>query len=186
LLFIIFIIYLVLTVNSALKYRNAHPNDVSAETAECYKALPWWKSILSTVGGATLIILGGNLSVNAATDIARQLGISEAVIGLTVVAIGTSLPELVTSVVAAGKGNSDIALGNIIGSNIFNIALILGTTALVLPINVSANTRIDQLILLGITLLLAFFAKTSKKIGRIEGSIFLLIYVAYTVYLFVR
>ena len=107
-------------------------------------------------------------------------------IGLTVVALGTSLPELVTSVVAAKKGNSDIALGNIIGSNIFNILLILGTTALVLPINVSFASLIDQLLLLVISVLLAITAGTARKIGRIEGAIFLALYIAYTAYLLLR
>jgi len=112
---ILFIGYIVLNVKAALDYRKAN---AGADEGEEIKESPWWKSILLTVGGAALIIVGGDLSVDGAVAIAKQLGISEAVIGLTIVALGTSLPELVTSVVAAKKGNSDIALGNIVGSNI--------------------------------------------------------------------
>lgn len=106
----IFICYITMTVKSAINYRKNGDN----VTEDSIKILPWWKSILFTVGGAIVIIIGGNISVDSATEIARQLGISEAIIGLTVVALGTSLPELVTSVVAARKGNSDIAHGNIV------------------------------------------------------------------------
>lgn len=184
-LLLLFTGYLILTVIRAMEYRKVHPSDTTSESRS-YKTLPLWKSIPYTVGGAAVILLGGRLSVSGASDIARQLGISEAVIGLTVVAIGTSLPELVTSAVSARKGNGDIALGNIIGSNIFNVLLILGATALVLPIPISPDTLIDQWILLGISLLLAFFAKTAKRLGRIEGAILLSLYVAYTAYLFIR
>ena len=182
---LVFIGYLTLTVVSALDYRKKHKNEI-LEEEETIKVLPWWKSILFTVGGAAVIILGGNLSVNAATDIARQLGISEAVIGLTVVALGTSLPELVTSVVAAKKGNSDIAIGNIVGSNIFNVLLILGTTVTILPINVTFDSFIDQLVLLGISIYLTIITFTGRKVNRLEGASFLLIYIAYTAYLFLR
>ena len=148
--------------------------------------LPWWKSILFTVGGAIVIIIGGNLSVDSATEIARQLGISEAIIGLTIVALGTSLPELVTSVVAARKGNSDIALGNIVGSNIFNVLLILGTTSVIKPFAVSQNSIIDMIILLGVTSYLIVASATGKKISRAEGASFLALYCLYAVYIFMR
>lgn len=126
------------------------------------------------------------MSVSGATDIAHQLGISEAIIGLTVVALGTSLPELVTSVVAARKGNSDIALGNIVGSNIFNVLLILGTTATIKPFAVTTESLIDQIILLGITVYLFVVSLMGKKITRLKGVSFLLLYVAYAVYIFMR
>lgn len=184
-----FIGYIALTVREALAYRKQQaslPEGAADAAGESYKVYPWWKSILFTVGGAGMIIVGGNLSVNAATDIAHQLGISEAVIGLTVVALGTSLPELVTSVVAAKKGNSDIALGNIVGSNIFNVLFILGTTVVILPINISLDAFIDQIVLLGTSIWLAVCAKTGKRLSRLEGVSFLLLYVGYAAYLFVR
>ena len=178
----IFICYITMTVKSAINYRKNGDNI----TEDSIKMLPWWTSILFTVGGAIVIIIGGNISVDSATEIARQLGISEAIIGLTVVALGTSLPELVTSVVAARKGNSDIALGNIVGSNIFNVLLILGTTSVIKPFAVSQNSIIDMIILLGVTSYLIVASATGKKISRAEGASFLALYCLYTVYIFMR
>ena len=183
-LIVLFITYIALTVRSALRFRKNNPT--TAAESEEIKSSSWLQSIIYTVCGAVMIILGGNFSVDAATDIAHQLGVSEAVIGLTIVALGTSLPELVTSVVAAKKGNSDIALGNIVGSNIFNILFILGTTTVILPIHVDAHALIDQIILLGVTIVLAITAFTGKKLSRIEGATYLLLYVGYAVYLFLR
>lgn len=179
----VFAFYLFLTVRSALAYRKSGAPE---EESGNIKVLPWWRSILYTVGGAVVIIIGGKLSVNSATDIARQLNISEAIIGLTVVALGTSLPELVTSVVAARKGNSDIALGNIVGSNIFNVLLILGVTSVIKPFNVTMDSLIDQIILLGITVYLLIMSFAGNKITRLKGVSFLIIYVAYAVYIFMR
>jgi len=175
----IFALYLFLTVRAAIAYRKSG----AAEGESKIKILPWWQSILYTIGGAAVIVLGGNLSVEAAKKIAAACGISEAIIGLTVVALGTSLPELVTSVVAAKKGSSDIALGNIVGSNIFNVLLILGATSIIKPINVASNSIIDMLILLGITIYLFIVCVTTKKINRVVGVSFLALYVGYTVYL---
>ena len=182
----LFIGYIALTVRSALAYRNITlpEGEAPAEENEA-KDLPWWLCALFTVGGAALIVLGGNFSVDGATAIAQQWGVSEAVIGLTVVALGTSLPELVTSVVAARKGNSDIALGNIVGSNIFNVLFILGTTVLVLPFEVAASGLVDQLVLLGVSALLMITAYTGKKLSRIEGAAYLAIYAAYLSYLLI-
>ena len=178
----LFIGYIALTVRQALRYRRENP----AEEGEEAKTMPLWKSLLFTVSGAVLIVLGGNFAVDAATEIAHALGISEAVIGLTVVALGTSLPELVTSVVAAKKGNSDIALGNIVGSNIFNVLFILGTTVIIRPITADLFNLIDQLVLLVISVYLAITAYTGKKLSRLEGLSYLLLYVGYATYLFVR
>lgn len=188
-LVLLFIGYILLAIRSALRFRKEQAlKDATLEVkpaeSEDLRVFPWWKSILFTLGGGILIIIGGNLSVEGATDIAHQLGISEAVIGLTVVALGTSLPELVTSVVAARKGNSDIALGNIVGSNIFNVLFILGTTIVVLPINVTMSNFIDQLVLLATSIILAITAYTGKKLTRVEGVVYLLLYVAYACYLF--
>lgn len=182
---ILFIIYIMLNVKAALDYRRSGKADEVNE-GEAVKEFPWWKSILFTLGGGAMIVVGGNLSVNGATDIAHQLGISEAVIGLTVVALGTSLPELVTSMVAAKKGNSDIALGNIVGSNIFNVLFILGTTVLIRPVSVDMNNIIDQLVLLVISVVLAITARTGKKITRLEGASYIVLYVGYAVFLFFR
>ena len=178
---ILFIGYIALNVKAALDYRKANAD---ASSDEEIKESSWLKSILFTVGGAALIIVGGDVSVDSAVAIAQQLGISEAVIGLTIIALGTSLPELVTSVVAAKKGNSDIALGNIVGSNIFNALFILGTTAIIKPVNMAFSNVIDQLVLIVVSVVLAVFARTGKKLTRIEGMTFVLMYVAYAAYLF--
>jgi cation:H+ antiporter len=136
--------------------------------------------------GFVALIKGADLFVDGSSSLAAIFKVPSVIIGLTIVALGTSLPELVTSVVAAKKGNSDIALGNIVGSNIFNILFILGTTTVILPINVDAHALIDQIILLGVTITLAITAFTGKKLSRIEGATYLLLYVGYAVYLFLR
>ena len=179
---ILFIGYIVMNVKAALDYRK---KNAGVDDGEEIKESSWWKSILFTVGGAALIIVGGDLSVDGAVAIAKQLGISEAVIGLTVIALGTSLPELVTSVVAAKKGSSDIALGNIVGSNIFNALLILGTTAIIKPIAVPFKSVIDLMILLGVSIYLAITARTGKKISRLEGATYVAFYAIYLTYLFI-
>ena len=181
----LFAFYIFLTVKAALDYRKKHADDPDADGDEV-KEFPMWKSLLYTVLGGAVVVIGGRISVDAATDIAHQIGLSEAVIGLTVVALGTSLPELVTSVVAARKGNSDIALGNIVGSNIFNVLLILGTTSVIKPVPVAFSSIIDLFINLGVTVYLAIAAWTGKKLSRLEGASFLVLYVVYTVYLFMR
>lgn len=177
---VIFAFYIFLAVRAAIAYRKSGAGDGESKI----KVLPWWQSILYTIGGAAVIVLGGNLSVEAAKKIAAACGISEAIIGLTVVALGTSLPELVTSVIAAKKGSSDIALGNIVGSNIFNILFILGTTAVIKPVPVPQNGYVDMLFLLGITVLLFIICVATKKINRIAGGTFAALYVAYATYLF--
>lgn len=189
----LFITYIVLNVRDALKYRREQALEIptvlsdngAADESEI-KQLPLWKSILFAIGGAALIVVGATLSVDGATVIAQSIGLSEKVIALTVVALGTSLPELVTSVVAARKGNSDIALGNIVGSNIFNVLLILGTTSLVCPAPTDFNGMIDLAVMLGISVLLAVTAFTGKKLSRIEGASYLVIYGGYLTYLFLR
>ena len=181
-LLVVFVTYMFLTVRAALAFRKSG----QADSGEQIKLLPMWQCILYTVGGAVVIVLGGKLSVNSATDIAHQWGVSDAVIGLTVVALGTSLPELVTSVIAAKKGNSDMALGNVIGSNIFNVLFILGMTSAICPFKTDMESVIDQFILLGITIYVFICALTKRKIGRLEGASFLLIYAAYATYIFIR
>lgn len=149
------------------------------------KSLPWWKSILYIIGGLAALIYGGQLFVDGATGIARNLGVSESIIGLTLVAGGTSLPELATSIVAALKKNPEIAIGNVIGSNLFNIFFVLGCSASITPLHLSGITNFDLFTLVGSGILLwlfgLFFAK--RTITRIEGGIMILCYVAYTVVL---
>lgn len=158
----------------------AHP----AEEDEI-KLLPWWKSTLYIIGGLAALIYGGQLFVNGATGIARNLGVSESIIGLTLVAAGTSLPELATSIVAALKKNPEIAIGNVIGSNLFNIFFVLGCSASITPLRLSGITNFDLLTLVGSGILLWFFGLffAKRTITRIEGSIMVLCYVAYTVVL---
>ncbi len=140
-------------------------------------------SVLAIVGGLAAVILGGQLVVDNATSIAQTLGLSETFIGLTIVAIGTSLPELVTSVVAAKKGESGLALGNVIGSNIFNLLLILGLSSSISPIIVNFDAVINTIILLAVTLSIYVVCLFKEGMGRVTGSICVLGYAAYTVYL---
>lgn len=142
-----------------------------------------WKLLLCIVGGAAVIVVGSNLTVNCATDIARAIGLSERVIGLTIVALGTSLPELFTSVTAARKGNADIAIGNIVGSNIFNILFVLGTSALITPLVFETSFWIDGIaaIVAGVVLWLSVFRR--KKLIRPWGIVMLLLYAGYLAYI---
>lgn len=177
LLLLLLAAYMFLLIRSALK------NRVEAEET---KVLSWAKSIVFIVLGVAAIIGGGQLVVNSAKTIAMALGMSETLVGLTVVAIGTSLPELVTSVVAARKGDSGIAMGNVIGSNLFNILFILGMAGVIKPLTADAAFFIDTGILLGISALMLLFAFTKRKISRVEGITCVLIYVAYTAYIIMR
>lgn len=144
---------------------------------------PLWRSILILIGGIVLIVAGGRWLVEGAVDLARLVGMSEAVIGLTVIAIGTSLPELVTSVIAAYKGASAVALGNVLGSNIFNLLLIGGVTAVIAPGTIPGEiTNYGLPLLIATSVLLMIFAATGRKITRVEGGILLVIYVVQLVY----
>lgn len=152
------------------------------------KQLSVWKSVLYIVVGLVGLICGGSLFVDGASGIARSLGVSESVIGLTLVAGGTSLPELATSVVAALKKNPEIAIGNVIGSNLFNVFFVLGCSASITPLHMGGIRSLDLFVLLGASVLLwlfgVFFGK--RTITRVEGSILIICYVAYTVYLIYR
>lgn len=171
------IVYLICMVISALKNREA---------GEPCKVLSLPVSILYIIGGLIAVIFGGNLVVDKACIIASNFGVSQNFIGLTIVAIGTSLPELVTSIVATRKGDSGLALGNAIGSNIFNILFILGMSAAISPLNVLNESIIDCIILLVSGIVLFIFAFTKKTMNRWEGAACVLLYAAYTVYLFIR
>ena len=142
--------------------------------------------ILFIIIGLAGIILGGRLVVNSASDIAKIFGVSDSIIALTIVAIGTSLPELVTSVVAARKGETDIAIGNVIGSNIFNILFILGISSVISPLTINFNSFIDIIIMLVIALVVYLFLLITKKIDNKKGIIMLLMYVIYVIYIIMR
>lgn len=146
------------------------------------KSLPMWKSILFILGGLAGLIFGGQWFVEGASNMARGLGISESVIGLTLVAGGTSLPELATSIVAALKKNPEIAIGNVVGSNLFNIFFVLGCSASITPLYLNGITNFDLLTLVGSGILLWFFGLyfAKRAITRVEGGILVLCYVAYT------
>ena len=169
--------YIVSMIYSALKNR---------ETGEDCKVLSLPKSIVFMAGGLVAVIFGGDLVVDNACVIAANFGVSQNFIGLTIIAIGTSLPELVTSIVATKKGDSGLALGNAIGSNLFNILFILGMSAVISPLHVLEESVIDTVLLLGSAILLFVFARTGRRMTRSEGAACVLLYVAYTAYLFVR
>lgn len=178
-LLVLFAFFLVWMVKSALKAR-ANAEDIEEENV---KDLGNLQCLLYIIGGIIAIVIGGDLVVDSATEIARTFGLSENLIGLTIVAFGTSLPELVTSAVAAKKGEVDMALGNVIGSNIFNILLVAGIAATVSPMAFLMENVIDLVILIVMSIVVWSFASTKKKIGRAEGVFMLIIYVAYIVYI---
>ena len=155
------------------------------EEVEETKKRPVWMLLLFVVIGIVLVVWGSDVTVDAARRIARAAGLSQRFIGLTIVALGTSLPELVTSVSAARKGKADIAIGNIVGSNIFNILFVVGTTALITPVVFKPEFMIDTMISLAAGILLWLCVFRDRKLGRAGGIIMLLGYVAYFVYLVV-
>ncbi|EGF56442.1 calcium/sodium antiporter [Bacteroides fluxus] len=171
-----------LSYTFAIAKRDGEMKETSQSEEEEIRQLPMWKSALYILGGLAGLIVGGNFFVEGASGIARSLGVSESVIGLTLVAGGTSLPELATSIVAALKKNPEIAIGNVIGSNLFNIFFVLGCSASITPLHLTGITNFDLWVLVGSSLLLwlfgVFFGK--RTITRMEGSILILCYVAYT------
>lgn len=183
-LLVCFAAFMYMTIKEAFRGREELKKEHEAEVENMSYSMG--KSILISLLGLGGIIIGGNLSVDGAKEIARAFGLSEALIGLTIVAIGTSLPELVTSIVAAKKGESDIAMGNVVGSNIFNIFLILGTSATILPMKVSSTYIYDISILLVISILVFIPMAKNKKVGRPMGVTMILTYAAYTAYLIMR
>jgi cation:H+ antiporter len=148
--------------------------------------LPVPKSLIFTFGGLIAVVFGADLVVNAAIEIATLLGMSETVIGLTIVAIGTSLPELITSVVAAKKGENDIAVGNIVGSNIFNVLFVMGVSSVVFPVDIAVENYADLWILLAAMVVVVPIMYTSKKISRWEGAVMMLGYVGYSAFIIMR
>ncbi len=184
-LLVFFVGVLFSQVRSAMKSRAAKKAEpLSEEESSQYFFKPKW-IVFDMVIGLAAIVLGGQFSVNGATGIAEMLGLSETVIALTVVAIGTSLPELVTSLAAARRGENDIAMGNVIGSNLFNILFILGTSASITPIPLQPTAIVDISIVLGISLLMLIPA-LKNKFGRLVGLTSVLAYVGYTAFILIR
>ena len=179
---LIFAAYIGYMVYSAMKARSG--NAFAKE--EEYKILPFGLCIVYIIGGAVAIMFGGDFVVDGATVIAAGFGLSQNLIGLTVVALGTSLPELVTSIVAAKKNEVDMAVGNVIGSNIFNILLVLGVAAAISPVAFVMENIIDISVLIVMSILVWGFAWSGKNINRREGTIMLLLYAAYMVYICIR
>lgn len=180
LLLAVFLVYMFILVRQALKNRSPE-NNKTADASQ--KNL--LKSIIFAVFGAVIIVVGGQLTINNAIAIAEVLNISERMAGLTILAIGTSLPEIVTSVVAAKKGENDIAVGNILGSNIFNLLFVLGLAGLVLPLEIDTGLLIDLAILIAVSFAFLLFTRTGKRIVRGEGVAMVVMYMAYMVYLIV-
>lgn len=168
---VFFLVFMAVTLNKS-------KNKEQGEEAKG-KNWPVWKGIMWLLIGLACLIFGSNIFVDGSTAVAKLLGVSDAVIGLTIVAGGTSLPELATSVVAARKGNSDIAIGNVLGSNVFNILFILGVTGLICPMSISGITYIDMSVLVLSVLLLWWFSFTKYTIARWEGVILVLSYFVY-------
>jgi len=175
------VVYTIVNISIARKEKNA---EVEKEFKEGLKTkLGVAVSIIFIVGGLALMILGANLFVTSSISIAKSIGVSDAIIGLTIVAIGTSLPELITSIVASYKNESDIAIGNVVGSNIFNILGILGITALVIPLSSKGISYIDFGVMLFTAMILLPLSKTGFRISRLEGIFLLIGYLVYIYYL---
>lgn len=178
-LWVCFLVYMGYLLVMAKKGQAEAPEEIMPES----KTDSMLKLLILVAIGVVLIVWGSDITVDAATELAKIFGMSERLIGLTIVALGTSLPELVTSVTAALKGKADIAVGNIVGSNIFNILFVVGTTALITPVAYSANFMVDTIIAVASMLLLWICVLPKKKLGRPAGILMLACYVAYFIYL---
>lgn len=174
-LFIMYLLYLLKMAKSGADVIEEIPGDG--------KPMPVWKMLVMIVAGAAMIVLGSNLAVDAASGLARIFGMSERLIGLTIVAFGTSLPELVTSVTAAIKGKADIAVGNIVGSNIFNILFVVGTSALITPVVYAPSFLVDSIAAIAVGIILWLLVFRKQKLDRLGGVILLVCYAGYFVYL---
>ena len=174
-LWVLFLAYLMYLLLMAKKDKEDNPNNQQQEKV--------WKLLFSAILGGILIIWGSDITVDSATSIALKFGLSERFIGLTIVALGTSLPELFTSVTAAMKGKADIAIGNIVGSNIFNILFVIGTTALITPVIFESKFLIDTMIAVAAGILLWISAVKTKDLRRPWGIVMLLSYAGYFLYL---
>lgn len=174
----LFAVFVGITVYDALRNRT--------QAADEIELLSPVRTIIYIFGGITAIVWGGDLVVDSASQIARSFGMSQTLVGLTIVALGTSLPELVTSVVASRKGENGLALGNVIGSNIFNILMVLGLSSAVHPIPVQTFSVIDTGCFIGFSLITWIFCRSKERIGRAEGLLMLVLYAAYLIYIIMR
>lgn len=172
-----FLAYLYLLIRVA---RNSGADDENTDS------VPMLKCIVLVIIGLALVIGGGKLVVDNAKELARMAGMTETLIGVTIVAAGTSLPELVTSIVAARKGETGLAIGNVVGSNIFNLLFILGISGAISPMGVNLATIIDFIILIVCTIIAYIYSRTSQKIVRWEGVIMVMLYVVYVGYAILR
>lgn len=181
-LFVLFLVFMYVTLKGA----KTKDDDTTAKTdsiEDNKKPMATWLSIVWIIVGLACLIGGSNLFVEGATKVAEHIGVSEAVIGLTIVAGGTSLPELATSVVSARKGNSGIAIGNVLGSNVFNILAILGVTGIITPMHLQGITMLDLSMMVFSTLLVWLFSFTKYKIARWEGIVLTIVFIGYMVVL---
>lgn len=176
-LFVLFVIFMVITIRSA---RNGQGSDAQEETQKAISPLRAW---LYMFLGLVCLIFGSNIFVDSASALASSLGVSDAVIGLTIVAGGTSLPELATSVVSARKGQSGIAIGNVLGSNVFNILMILGVTGLIQPMQITGITSVDLSMLVISMILLWLFSYTKYTLSRWEGAVLTAVFLGYICWL---
>ena len=185
---IVFAGYIFTMVRSAMKARAAGQKVEIEGVEECdnMKELSYGRSILFLIVGAAAIAFGGDLTVDTASRIAIELGMSQTLVGLTIVSIGTSLPELVTSVVAARKNEVDMAVGNAVGSNIFNILMVLGISSAISPVALIRENIIDIVLLMVFSVMVWIFAGTRKKIERKEGIIMVVVYLVYCAYIIAR
>jgi cation:H+ antiporter len=181
-LLLLFAFFLYMMISSAKKAREAG----AADSGDEYRIMPVWKCLLCIIGGGAAIAVGGKMVVEGASDIARAFGMSDNLIGMTIVALGTSLPELVTSIVAARKGEVDMALGNVVGSNIFNILFVLGIAAVISPIGFTVKNATDTVVLIAMSLMVLMLCMPKKKMLRWHGALMLAVYAGYTAYIFVR
>lgn len=188
-MFVLFCLYIILVVFRALKQRKNDLKLVEEDKQAEDKQQPTrktWLSILFTILGLAGVVGGGSLTVNAAKELAALFGMSELLIGLTIVAVGTSLPELVTSFVASKKGENDIAVGNVIGSNIFNIIFILGFSGMISPLSLTSNSWFDVIVMVIAIFMIFIFALKKGKVNRVEGAIMMVLYIAYLTYIALR
>ena len=176
----VFVIYIVSLVMSSLSAMKNKDNDGENNQQSLFK------SLIFIVLGLIAVVFGGDFVVNSASSIAAQLGMSENLIGLTIVALGTSLPELVTSVTATRKGDMGIAIGNVLGSNLFNILLILGTASSICPLAVSSITLIDMIVMCGVTIILVLCMAKKRELNKYKGLLFILVYASYILYTIFR
>ena len=185
---IVFAGYIFTMVRSAMKARAAGQKVEIEGVEECdnMKELSYGKSILFLIVGAAAIAFGGDLTVDTASRIAIELGMSQTLVGLTILSIGTSLPDLVTSVVSAGKNEVDMAVGNAVGSNIFNILMVLGISSAISPVALIRENIIDIVLLMVFSVMVWIFAGTRKKIERKEGIIMVVVYLVYCAYIIAR